>query len=169
MDMKRTILLLLLTAFSTSHLLADDFDLYLIGLEDTGYTSLDLANLRSLSFKQERQSVDGSTVYLNQMTANYNDGTSNSFDLANYSSLQFLSTTVGMESVSAVSNTDAAFHLEGNTVVAHQAGTLTIYQLDGRPAAATATTPGQSVSLFSLAPGFYIVHLGGTSAKILLK
>lgn len=159
---KISLLLLSLVTVQTLH--ADDFDLYLLGLESESYTSLDFANLQSLSFTQTREN----SVYVNRLYANYVDGTSKAFDLADYASIQFESTAVGIATPSATDSTQP-IHIDGTHVIANQTGTLSIFSLDGRLCASHTLSAGESVSLQTLTAGTYIVKLGAQSAKILVK
>ena len=120
--MKRKILFLsFLLAGSFMTLYADDFDLYLVGMESGEYTALDYTNLRSLSFTQERaENEEGTRVYVNRVFANYNDGTSVEFNAKNYSAIMFQDKAVGISLLTEKrperSGSDALYNLQGQRV-----------------------------------------------------
>ena len=162
--------LLLLTFLAVQTIYADNLELYLIGLDDNGYTPLDFANLQSLSFTQTREvNDDNATVYVNRMSANYTDGTSKVYDLANFSAIQFDDATTGIRDVQSSVSSAQAFVLNGGQVISCCTGLLTITQLDGRSVFERSVAVGERVVFPSFSPGFYIVNLGGKSAKILVK
>lgn len=165
---KLALLLLSLLAVQTMH--ADDFDLYLIGLEGNSYTSLDFANLQSLSFTQTREvNGDNATVYVNRMSANYSDGTSKVYDLANFSAIQFEDVAVGIDGLPSSDLAFQTFVVRGGQIVSNCVGALTISQLDGRSVYERSVSVGERVNVPSLSKGIYIVNVGGQSAKILVK
>ena len=151
----------------------DEYDLYLYAEEEETYTSLDYANLRSLSFTQTREyNADSVRVYVNRVYANYYDDSSVAFDLSGYDAFVFTTAGLdtGIESVSADQlSTANAFSLSGLTLTANAAGYLRIYSIDGRTVSQASLQGGEQVSLEGLPSGMYIVNLGTQSAKILVK
>lgn len=164
-----------LLALAAASATADDaYDLYLYAEEAEGYTSLDYANLRSLSFTQTREyNADSVRIYVNRVYVNYLDGTtSEGIDLASYDAILFAAAGLdtGIESVSADHLLTAnAFTLSGLQLTANAAGALRIYSIDGRTLSQAAVSAGERISLDSLPAGMYIVNLGAQSAKILVK
>ena len=158
----------LLCAVTTAK--ADDQDLYLIGLEDGAYTPLNITNLRSLSFTQsQEENTDGSVIYVNRMSANYQDGTAKIFDLAGYASMKFDEAPSAILDLNVGAEVGQAILLDGAQLVAQQAGNLTVHGIDGRQLSAKAVSAGERISLLTLPAGTYIVQLSGTSIKIFVK
>lgn len=149
---------------------ADDYEFYIVSSSDGTCTSLDMAHLRSLSFKQ---TIPERNVYINEMFANYADGTSVTYDLAGYSALIFENPLlVGIDGVAASSSSNPAgnpFVYNGSQLTASSAGILRIHRLDGRQVSALSVSSGERVSLQTLPAGIYIVSLNGHAAKIAVK
>lgn len=166
-------LLCLLWLCAATPIWADGFDLYIVASGDGNYTSLDMAKLRSLSFVQTTEGTGGNRVYHNTMTAHYSDGTSVPYDLANYGAIVFEDPdVVGIDDITLASSESPAgkpFVYAGSQLTAVSAGVMRIHHLDGRKVSEQAVSVGQSVSLQTLAAGFYIVSLNGQSAKIHIK
>lgn len=167
--MKRTLpILLLATASSlaspTSR--ADDFDLYLFGT-DGGHTSLDYANLRSLSFAQTRDSE--TRTYVNRMTALRADGTSSVYDLARYAAIRFERTAVGIAAPASDGAGSPSLAFDGERLRARRAGQLALFRPDGRLVEVRPVGEGEAYPVGHLAAGTYIARLGGQSMKILVK
>ncbi|MBO4672742.1 MAG: T9SS type A sorting domain-containing protein [Bacteroidaceae bacterium] len=166
---KFCLLLLLLCIVKTAKA-DDEQDLYLIGLEDGAYTPLVISNLRSLSFTQtQEEASDGSSVYVNHMSANYQDGTSKVFDLSAYASMKFDTAPSAILDLNAEMPATNAIMFDGKQLIAQRAGVLKIYGIDGRQVSVNAVAVGERVGLLTLPSGMYIVQLAGTSAKILVK
>lgn len=166
---KLCLLLLLLCVVKTAKA-DDEQDLYLVGLEDGTYTPLNIGNLRSLSFTQtQEETAEGSYVYVNHMSANYQDGTSKVFDLSGYGSMKFDTVPSAILDLDAGGSTTQPISFDGAQVVAQRAGVLKIYGIDGRQVSANTVAVGERVSLLTLPTGTYIVQLAGTSAKIFVK
>ena len=166
----RCILLSFTLLCVTDAMRADEYDLYLFGAEDDTYTSLDFANLRSLSFKRElTKDESGSNVYISWATANYLDGTSQAYDLANFSAILFESTTVvGIDEVFPTT-ASLPFRFQGSHLEAVVAGILRISRVDGRPVLQRKVSVGERVSTSSFTPGIYIINIAGATAKILIQ
>lgn len=162
-----------LLALTAGSALADDYDLYLYAEEGETYTSLDYANLRSLSFTQTREyNADSVRVYVNRVYVNYFDDTSVAIDMADYDAFVFATAGLdtGIESVAADGLLSAnTFSLSGQQLTANASGALRIYSIDGRTISQTNVQAGESVTLSGLPAGMYIINLGAQSAKILLK
>ena len=161
--MKRisTYLFLLFVLFTANQVKADNYELYLVATEDESYTSLDIANLQSLSF-----------VFANRasiMTVRYADNSTKSYNLAGYSAILFEDpVTVGIDDVAADAPTSSSFTFDGARLTAKSAGTLKLHRLDGREVRVQALSAGESISV-DVPAGIYIVSLNGHSSKILVK
>lgn len=172
--MKKGILTFLLSALLlgvSQHLRADDYDLYLVGLQGEGYTPLGLASLRSLSFSQTREeNAEGVRVYINRVSANYHDGTSVAYDLSQFSAFVFSSKAVGVDGLSeADASSRMPFMYDGQEIVASCSGVASVYQMDGRLLLTRSLSAGETLSVSALTTGVYIVKLGGCAAKIRVK
>lgn len=166
---KICLLLLLLCAAKTANA-DDDQDLFLIGLEDGAYTPLNIVNLRSLSFTQtQEETTGGSMVYVNYMSANYQDGTSKVFDLSGYGSMKFDVAPSAILDLCAETPATQTVLFDGTQLIAQRAGVLKIYGIDGRQIWTKAVVVGERVNLQTQPAGTYIVQLAGTSAKIFVK
>lgn len=151
----------------------DGYDLYLYAAEADEYTSLDIANLRSLSFEQTREyNADSVRIYVNRVYVNRNDGSSTAYDLAGYDAILFATSGLdtGIDPISGDALLTASpFSLSGRQLIANAAGTLGIHTIDGRTVSQVAVQAGQSLSLEGLPSGMYIIHMGAQAAKILVK
>lgn len=164
----------LLALCSTSACWADDgYDLYLYAEETGDYTCLDIANLRSLAFEQTREyNADSVRIYVNYVHANFNDGTSQSYDLAGYDAILFSTggLDTGIDDVTEGSVLAATpFSLSGRQLTANANGALRIFSIDGRAVSQASVQAGQSLSLDGLPAGIYIINLGSQAAKIVVK
>lgn len=149
---------------------ADDIDLYLMG-DDASYTSLQYANLRSLSFSQVREDLDGDGTksYENYVSANYVDGTSVRYNLSAYTAFVFESTAVGIDPLTENKTAEPLVSFDGNQLRVARSGRLRICLPDGRLVENRLVEQGDYVALPALVKGTYIVNLGGRSVKILVK
>lgn len=150
----------------------DGYDLYLYAAEADEYTSLDIANLRSLSFEQTREyNADSVRIYVNRVYVNRDDGSSTAYDLAGYDAILFATggLDTGIGSITADTDTANPFSLSGRQLTMGASGTLGIHTIDGRTVSQVAVQAGQSLSLEGLPSGMYIIHMGAQAAKILVK
>lgn len=149
---------------------ADDIDLYLVG-DDASYTPLHYANMRSLSFSQVREDLDGDGTksYENYVSVNYLDGTAVTYNLSTYQSFVFESHTVGVGSLDADRASEMFVSFDGNQLRVARSGRLRICLPDGRLVENRLVEQGDCVALPALAKGTYIVNLGGRSVKILVR
>lgn len=151
----------------------DEYDLYLYAADDDSYTSLDIANLRSLSFVQTREyNADSVRIYVNRVYANLYDGTSTGYDLAGYDAILFATggLDTAIDDVTADSPiAQSTFTLSGKQLTVGTAGLLRIYTPDGRTVRQASVTSGETLSLQTLPTGMYIINMGAQSTKILVK
>lgn len=148
---------------------ADDYDLYLYG-SDGSYTSLDVANLRSLSFSQQREyNADSVRIYVNRVHANFDDGTSVSYDLSGYESILFAPVATSISAVTTTPSAPQILTASNGRLTANADGQLRIVALDGRLLSQIEVRAGESLSLTSMPAGIYIVHLSGQSIKIRIQ
>ena len=167
-NQRLAVMLFSFLAFQT--IKADNYELYLVGLEGDSFTSLDFANLQSLSFSQSRETnADDAVVYVNRMSAHYSDGSSKEFDLANFSAIRFADATVDIDDVRTTTSSESTFSISTGKILTQCSGKLTISQLDGRMVYEQTVSEGDCVNLSSFAKGIYIVNLGGQSAKLFVK
>lgn len=165
-----TILAVALSFLTAQNVKADGYDLYIIALDGSSYTSLNYANLRSLSFSQSREDDGtGVRVYVNRMYANYIDGSQKVFDLKDYSAIKFDVYAVAIEDVSAEGLVTSPLKFNGSNITPLRNGIMTVYQLDGRRVGSYRVVAGENVDMHHLSSGAYIVNLGGQTVKILVK
>jgi hypothetical protein len=160
----------MLSLLATQHAKADGYDLYIIALDGTTYTSLNYANLRSLTFSQSREDNGaGTKVYVNRMSANYKDGSNKVFDLKDYSAIKFDDYAVAIEDISLDGVATAPLKFDGSIITPLRNGRMTVYQLDGRLVGSFRAEAGKAVDIHHLTSGAYIINLGGQTSKILVK
>ena len=144
-----------------------DYDLYLVAQDNT-YTSLDYSNLRSLVFTQEREDLDGdgTKTYENYLTVNKKDGTSTVFNLSSSVAIMFADKSTG---ITDVKDAGKPIVINGKSLNFNKAGTIEVYQTDGRLVKSFYAADGESSEMTDLGKGIYIVKLGTYAVKILVK
>lgn len=173
--MKLNLRTLALASFLTGSALAaqaDDFDLYLVGMDGATYTALNYSGLQSIAFSQVKEDLDGDGTksYENYATARYADGTLVKHHLKEYAAFRFESTAVGIDAPSAEPvAADAAFVFADGSIRACEDGTLNVVALDGRQLMRQGVSVGETLNLSGLSHGIYVVKLGATSKKIQVK
>jgi hypothetical protein len=130
------------------------YDLY-FAYRDSAVVSLDLANLRSLTFSYSDRT----------MTAHYHNGDSDTYDYTQLGLMYFTEATNGVESMEY---DDAELYMvQGRVLTLHDgAEQVVLYRLDGVP---VMEITSRAVSLQGVQPGIYVLRVDNQMTKLCVK
>lgn len=132
----------------------EGYDLY-VAYRDSAVVSLDLANLRSLTFSYSNRT----------MTVNYHNGDSDTYDYTQLGLMYFAEAT---NSVESLENSDAALYKLQGTVLTLCDGAeqAVLYRLDGVP---VMEITSRAVSLQGVQPGIYVLRVDNKMTKLCVR